>query len=91
MSSLVNTTDSSIFGTCYMLHTERLNSCRCISLSNYNNRMTRTAYIAALFIMLVFTLSISMLLRYSHHQVFVFVGAFFRDFDEICDFLFDVY
>lgn len=38
------------------------------------DRMTRSAYIAALFIMLVFTLSISMLLRYSHHQVFVFVG-----------------
>lgn len=36
--------------------------------------MTRTSYIAAAFIMLVFTLSISMLLRYSHHQVFVFVG-----------------
>lgn len=38
--------------------------------------MTRTSYIAAAFIMLVFTLSISMLLRYSHHQVFVFVGRF---------------
>ncbi|RWS29661.1 membralin-like protein [Leptotrombidium deliense] len=36
--------------------------------------MTRTSYIAAAFIMLVFTLSISMLLRYSHHQVFVFVA-----------------
>uniref|UniRef100_T1KWC2 Membralin n=1 Tax=Tetranychus urticae TaxID=32264 RepID=T1KWC2_TETUR len=36
--------------------------------------MTRTAYFPALFIMLVFTLSISMLLRYSHHQIFVFVA-----------------
>ncbi|KAI1290150.1 Membralin [Halotydeus destructor] len=36
--------------------------------------MTRTSYLAAAFIMLVFTLSISMLLRYSHHQVFVFVA-----------------
>ncbi|RWS01544.1 membralin-like protein, partial [Dinothrombium tinctorium] len=36
--------------------------------------MTRSSYIAAAFIMLVFTLSISMLLRYSHHQVFVFVA-----------------
>ncbi|CAG2106615.1 unnamed protein product, partial [Medioppia subpectinata] len=36
--------------------------------------MTRASYIAAAFIMLVFTLSISMLLRYSHHQVFVFVA-----------------
>jgi hypothetical protein len=37
--------------------------------------MTRTSYIAAAFIMLVFTLTISTLLRYSHHQVFVFVGT----------------
>lgn len=35
---------------------------------------SRSSYFAAFFIMLVFTLSISMLLRYSHHQVFVFVG-----------------
>ncbi|XP_075528833.1 membralin isoform X2 [Dermacentor variabilis] len=35
---------------------------------------SRTSYIAAAFIMLVFTLSISMLLRYSHHQIFVFIG-----------------
>lgn len=34
---------------------------------------SRTSYIAAAFIMLVFTLSISMLLRYSHHQIFVFI------------------
>lgn len=33
----------------------------------------RTSYIAALLIMLVFTISISMLLRYSHHQIFVFI------------------
>ncbi|XP_014227570.1 membralin isoform X2 [Trichogramma pretiosum] len=35
--------------------------------------MSRTAYIAAFFIMLIFTVSISMLLRYSHHQIFVFI------------------
>ncbi|XP_076293513.1 membralin isoform X2 [Lasioglossum baleicum] len=35
--------------------------------------MARTSYLAAFFIMLVFTISISMLLRYSHHQVFVFI------------------
>ncbi|XP_012256403.2 membralin isoform X1 [Athalia rosae] len=35
--------------------------------------MTRTSYLAAFFIMWVFTISISMLLRYSHHQIFVFI------------------
>ncbi|XP_071445373.1 membralin [Hetaerina americana] len=35
--------------------------------------MARTSYLAAFFIMLVFTVSISMLLRYSHHQIFVFI------------------
>lgn len=35
--------------------------------------MARTSYLAAAFIMLVFTLSISMLLRYSNHQIFVFI------------------
>ncbi|XP_013162975.1 PREDICTED: membralin [Papilio xuthus] len=34
---------------------------------------SRTSYIAAFFIMLVFTVSISMLLRYAHHQIFVFI------------------
>lgn len=34
---------------------------------------SRSSYIAAAFIMVVFTLSISMLLRYSHHQIFVFI------------------
>ncbi|KAJ0174170.1 hypothetical protein K1T71_010316 [Dendrolimus kikuchii] len=33
----------------------------------------RSSYIAAFFIMLVFTVSISMLLRYAHHQIFVFI------------------
>ncbi|XP_059060757.1 membralin [Achroia grisella] len=33
----------------------------------------RSSYIAAFFIMLVFTISISMLLRYAHHQIFVFI------------------
>nr|XP_018897634.1 PREDICTED: membralin [Bemisia tabaci]XP_018897635.1 PREDICTED: membralin [Bemisia tabaci]XP_018897636.1 PREDICTED: membralin [Bemisia tabaci] len=35
--------------------------------------MARTSYISAFFIMLVFTVSISMLLRYSHHQIFIFI------------------
>ncbi|XP_066597279.1 membralin-like isoform X2 [Prorops nasuta] len=35
--------------------------------------MARTSYVAAFFIMIVFTVSISMLLRYSHHQIFVFI------------------
>ncbi|KAL0100768.1 hypothetical protein PUN28_019269 [Cardiocondyla obscurior] len=35
--------------------------------------MARTSYLAAFFVMLVFTVSISMLLRYSHHQIFVFI------------------
>ncbi|XP_014208464.1 membralin isoform X2 [Copidosoma floridanum] len=35
--------------------------------------MSRSAYIAAFFIMIIFTVSISMLLRYSHHQIFVFI------------------
>ncbi|XP_072172776.1 membralin-like [Diadema setosum] len=35
--------------------------------------MARSSYIAAGFIMLIFTISISMLLRYSHHQIFVFI------------------
>ncbi|XP_033120826.1 membralin-like [Anneissia japonica] len=35
--------------------------------------MARSSYIAAAFIMLIFTISISMLLRYSHHQIFVFI------------------
>ncbi|XP_028174225.1 uncharacterized protein LOC114362863 isoform X2 [Ostrinia furnacalis] len=33
----------------------------------------RSSYVAAFFIMLVFTVSISMLLRYAHHQIFVFI------------------
>ncbi|EEB15700.1 membralin, putative [Pediculus humanus corporis] len=35
--------------------------------------MARSSYLAAFFIMIVFTISISMLLRYSHHQIFVFI------------------
>ncbi|XP_015120808.1 membralin [Diachasma alloeum] len=40
--------------------------------------MARTSYVAAFFIMLVFTVSISMLLRYSHHQIFVFIVDLFQ-------------
>uniref|UniRef100_A0A182NMI9 Membralin n=1 Tax=Anopheles dirus TaxID=7168 RepID=A0A182NMI9_9DIPT len=36
--------------------------------------MGRGSYTAAFFIMVLFTISISMLLRYSHHQIFVFIG-----------------
>ncbi|CAL8251857.1 unnamed protein product [Merluccius merluccius] len=35
--------------------------------------MARTSYLAAFLIMVIFTLSVSMLLRYSHHQIFVFI------------------
>ncbi|XP_043251416.1 membralin isoform X2 [Colletes gigas] len=35
--------------------------------------MARTSYLAAFCIMLIFTISVSMLLRYSHHQIFVFI------------------
>ncbi|XP_067928425.1 membralin-like [Watersipora subatra] len=35
--------------------------------------MERSSYVAALFVMIIFTLSISMLLRYSHHQILVFI------------------
>ncbi|CAH1991447.1 unnamed protein product [Acanthoscelides obtectus] len=38
--------------------------------------MARTSYFAAFFIMIVFTVSVSMLLRYSHHQIFVFIGKY---------------
>lgn len=35
--------------------------------------MARTSYLAAFVIMVIFTLSVSMLLRYSHHQIFIFI------------------
>ncbi|XP_053395046.1 membralin-like isoform X1 [Mercenaria mercenaria] len=35
--------------------------------------MARSSYLAAAFIMLVFTVSVSTLLRYSHHQIFMFI------------------
>lgn len=38
-----------------------------------NMWMARTTYLAAFVIMLIFTVSISMLLRYSHHQIFIFI------------------
>lgn len=40
--------------------------------------MTRASYISAGFIMIMFTLFVSMLIRYSHQQVFVFVSEFLR-------------
>ncbi|CAK9813711.1 Tmem259 [Anthophora plagiata] len=39
-----------------------------------NMWMPRITYLAAFVIMIIFTISISMLLRYSHHQIFVFIG-----------------
>ncbi|KAK9497723.1 hypothetical protein O3M35_004391 [Rhynocoris fuscipes] len=36
--------------------------------------MARTAYIAAFFFMIIFTISISLLLRYSHHLLFVLIA-----------------
>lgn len=35
--------------------------------------MARTSYIAALSCMLIFTVIVSMLLRYAHHQIFIFI------------------
>ncbi|KAK3579153.1 hypothetical protein CHS0354_022176 [Potamilus streckersoni] len=35
--------------------------------------MARSSYLAAAFIMLIFTVSVSTLLRYSHHQIFLFI------------------
>ncbi|XP_064625075.1 membralin-like isoform X1 [Lineus longissimus] len=35
--------------------------------------MARSSYLPAAFIMVIFTLSVSMLLRYSHHQIFMFI------------------
>lgn len=35
--------------------------------------MAKSSYLAAAFIMLVFTVSVSTLLRYSHHQIFMFI------------------
>ncbi|KAM7447094.1 hypothetical protein ABFA07_004733 [Porites harrisoni] len=35
--------------------------------------MARTSYLVALVLMFIFTISISMLLRYCHHQIFVFI------------------
>ncbi|CAF0706416.1 unnamed protein product [Brachionus calyciflorus] len=35
--------------------------------------MARSSYVAALLIMILFTISISILLRYSHHQIFIFI------------------
>lgn len=40
-----------------------------------------TCYFSAAFIMMVFTLSISMLLRYSHHQIFLFIVELLHVFE----------
>uniref|UniRef100_A0A2K6T3U4 Transmembrane protein 259 n=1 Tax=Saimiri boliviensis boliviensis TaxID=39432 RepID=A0A2K6T3U4_SAIBB len=42
--------------------------------------MARTSYLAAFVIMVIFTLSVSMLLRYSHHQIFVFIFFYLYHF-----------
>ncbi|PAA73368.1 hypothetical protein BOX15_Mlig016888g2 [Macrostomum lignano] len=36
--------------------------------------MSRSSYLPSAFIMIIFTLCISMLLRYSHHQIFLFIA-----------------
>ncbi|GAB6032779.1 hypothetical protein CHUAL_011641 [Chamberlinius hualienensis] len=46
-----------------------------------NMWMARTSYLPAAFIMIVFTLSISMLLRYSHQQIFVFIVDLLQMFE----------
>lgn len=43
--------------------------------------MARSSYLAAAFIMLIFTVSVSTLLRYSHHQIFVFIMDLLQMFD----------
>lgn len=43
--------------------------------------MARTSYLAAAFIMLIFTVSVSTLLRYSHHQIFMFIMDLLQMFD----------
>uniref|UniRef100_A0AAV2KZA5 Membralin n=1 Tax=Knipowitschia caucasica TaxID=637954 RepID=A0AAV2KZA5_KNICA len=43
--------------------------------------MARTSYLAAFVIMVIFTLSVSMLLRYSHHQIFVFIVDLLQMFE----------
>lgn len=40
-----------------------------------------TAYLSAAFFMMVFTLAVSMLLRYSHHQIFIFVVELLNVFE----------
>ncbi|KAG8197032.1 hypothetical protein JTE90_004301 [Oedothorax gibbosus] len=42
---------------------------------------TWTAYFSAAFFMVIFTLSVSMLLRYSHHQIFLFVVELLHIFE----------
>uniref|UniRef100_A0A914X7F2 Membralin n=1 Tax=Plectus sambesii TaxID=2011161 RepID=A0A914X7F2_9BILA len=43
--------------------------------------MARTSYMAAFIIMIVFTFSISMLLRFSHHQIFIFIVDLLQMFE----------
>ncbi|GFU00557.1 membralin [Nephila pilipes] len=42
---------------------------------------TWTAYLSAAFFMIIFTLAVSMLLRYSHHQIFLFVVELLHVFE----------
>uniref|UniRef100_A0A914C2P6 Membralin n=1 Tax=Acrobeloides nanus TaxID=290746 RepID=A0A914C2P6_9BILA len=43
--------------------------------------MTRASYLTALFVMLIFTFAISMLLRFSHHQIFLFIVDLLQMFE----------
>ncbi|EDO46908.1 predicted protein, partial [Nematostella vectensis] len=40
--------------------------------------MARSSYLVALVLMFIFTISISMLLRYCHHQIFIFIGEYIQ-------------
>uniref|UniRef100_A0A0M3IGE9 Conserved plasma membrane protein n=1 Tax=Ascaris lumbricoides TaxID=6252 RepID=A0A0M3IGE9_ASCLU len=41
----------------------------------------KTSYLTALFVMLIFTFAISMLLRFSHHQIFLFIVDLLQMFE----------
>jgi hypothetical protein len=43
--------------------------------------VSRLCYVPAAFLMILFTMSISMLLRYSHHQIFIFIVDILHVFD----------
>ncbi|KAI1712190.1 tumor-associated protein domain-containing protein [Ditylenchus destructor] len=46
-----------------------------------NMGISRVSYLTALLVMLIFTFAISMLLRFSHHQIFLFIVDLLQMFD----------